>query len=74
MDAILAIVSARTKIVYLANPNNPTGTYIPFSEVRRLHGGLPPHTLLVIDAAYAEYVTRTMRRASSSLRRRTTSS
>jgi histidinol-phosphate aminotransferase len=58
VDAILAKVSARTKIVYLANPNNPTGTYIPFSEVERLHAGLPPHTLLVIDAAYAEYVTR----------------
>ena len=53
-----AKVSARTKIVYLANPNNPTGTYIPFSEVKRLQAGLPPHTLLVIDAAYAEYVTR----------------
>ena len=58
VDAILAKVSARTKIVYLANPNNPTGTYIPFSEVKRLHDGLPPHALLVIDAAYAEYVTR----------------
>jgi histidinol-phosphate aminotransferase len=58
VDAILAKVSPRTKIVYLANPNNPTGTYIPFSEVKRLHEGLPPHTLLVIDAAYAEYVTR----------------
>ena len=58
VDAILKKVSARTKIVYLANPNNPTGTYIPFSEVKRLHAGLPAHTLLVIDAAYAEYVTR----------------
>jgi histidinol-phosphate aminotransferase len=58
VDAILAKVNARTKVVYLANPNNPTGTYIPYSEVKRLHGGLPPHTLLVIDAAYAEYVTR----------------
>jgi histidinol-phosphate aminotransferase len=58
VDAILAKVSPRTKIVYLANPNNPTGTYIPYSEVKRLHAGLPPHTLLVIDAAYAEYVTR----------------
>ena len=58
VDAILAKTTARTKIVYLANPNNPTGTYIPFSEVKRLHAGLPPHTLLVIDAAYAEYVTR----------------
>jgi histidinol-phosphate aminotransferase len=58
VDAILGKVSARTKIVYLANPNNPTGTYIPYSEVKRLQAGLPPHTLLVIDAAYAEYVTR----------------
>jgi histidinol-phosphate aminotransferase len=57
VDAILTKVSARTKVVYLANPNNPTGTYIPYSEVKRLHAGLPPHTLLVIDAAYAEYVT-----------------
>jgi histidinol-phosphate aminotransferase len=58
VDALLAKVSARTKIVYLANPNNPTGTFIPFSEVKRLHEGLPPHALLVIDAAYSEYVTR----------------
>src|SRR5258707_1335762 len=58
VDAILEKVSARTKIVFLANPNNPTGTYVPFSEVKRLHEGLPPHMLLVIDAAYAEYVTR----------------
>jgi histidinol-phosphate aminotransferase len=58
VDAILEKVSARTKIVFLANPNNPTGTFVPFSEVKRLHEGLPPHTLLVIDAAYAEYVTR----------------
>jgi histidinol-phosphate aminotransferase len=57
VDAILKKVNARTKIVYLANPNNPTGTYISYSEVKRLHVGLPPHTLLVIDAAYAEYVT-----------------
>jgi histidinol-phosphate aminotransferase len=58
VDAILAKASERTKIVFLANPNNPTGTYIPFSEVKRLHAGLPAHTLLVIDAAYAEYVIR----------------
>jgi histidinol-phosphate aminotransferase len=44
--------------VFLANPNNPTGTYIPFDEVKRLHRGLPPHVLLVLDAAYAEYVER----------------
>jgi len=58
VDAMLAAVSERTKIVFLANPNNPTGTYVPFDEVKRLHRGLPPHVLLVIDAAYAEYVRR----------------
>jgi histidinol-phosphate aminotransferase len=58
VDAILAKVTPRTKIVFLANPNNPTGTYIPFDEVKRLHAGLPSHVLLVIDAAYAEYVRR----------------
>lgn len=56
VDAILAAVTPRTKIVYIANPNNPTGTYIPFSEVQRLHAGLPKHVLLVLDGAYAEYV------------------
>ena len=45
-------------MVFLANPNNPTGTYIPFDEVKRLHKGLPPQVLLVLDAAYAEYVQR----------------
>src|SRR5882762_5021968 len=58
VDAILARVSERTKIVFLANPNNPTGTYIPFDEVKRLHAGLPKHVLFVLDAAYAEYVRR----------------
>jgi histidinol-phosphate aminotransferase len=58
VDAILASVSPRTKVVFLANPNNPTGTYLPHGEVRRLHAGLPPHTLLILDAAYAEYVRR----------------
>ena len=58
VDALLAKVTARTKVVCLANPNNPTGSYIGKDEVRRLHAGLPPHVLLVIDAAYAEYVTR----------------
>jgi histidinol-phosphate aminotransferase len=56
VDAILAKVTPRTKIVFLANPNNPTGTYLPFDEVKRLHAGLPRHVLLVLDAAYAEYV------------------
>src|SRR5262244_818820 len=58
VDAMLAAVSARTKVVFLANPNNPTGTYVPFDEVKRLHRGLPPYVLLVLDAAYAEYVRR----------------
>jgi histidinol-phosphate aminotransferase len=58
VDAMIAAVTPRTKIVYLANPNNPTGTYIPFDEVKRLHAALPPHVLLVLDAAYAEYVRR----------------
>ena len=58
VDAILARVTERTKVVFLANPNNPTGTYVPFDEVKRLHRGLPPHVLLVLDAAYAEYVRR----------------
>jgi histidinol-phosphate aminotransferase len=58
VDAILKAVTAKTKIVFIANPNNPTGTYIPFDEVKRLHRGLPRHVLLVIDAAYAEYVRR----------------
>ena len=44
--------------MFLANPNNPTGTYIPFDEVRRLHAALRPDTLLVLDSAYAEYVRR----------------
>jgi histidinol-phosphate aminotransferase len=58
VDEILKRVTPKTKIVFLANPNNPTGTYIPFDEVKRLHRGLPPHVLFVIDAAYAEYVRR----------------
>ncbi|HET9903372.1 MAG TPA: histidinol-phosphate transaminase [Xanthobacteraceae bacterium] len=58
VDAILAAVTDRTRIVFLANPNNPTGTYLPFDEVRRLHAGLRPDILLVLDAAYAEYVRR----------------
>jgi histidinol-phosphate aminotransferase len=56
VDLILAGVSPRTTIVFLANPNNPTGTMLPAHEVRRLRDRLPPHVLLVLDAAYAEYV------------------
>src|SRR4030088_2438548 len=58
VDAILRLVTARTKLVWLANPNNPTGTYLPFDEVKRLRVGLPPNVLLVLDAAYSDYVSR----------------
>jgi histidinol-phosphate aminotransferase len=58
VDRILSAVSPRTRMVFLANPNNPTGTYLPFDEVKRLHGALPSDCLLVLDAAYAEYVRR----------------
>lgn len=58
VDAILARITDRTRMVFLANPNNPTGRYLPFSEVKRLHAGLPGNVLLVLDAAYAEYVRR----------------
>lgn len=57
VDALLAAVTPKTKVVWLANPNNPTGTYLPDAEIRRLHAGLRPDILLVIDNAYAEYVT-----------------
>jgi histidinol-phosphate aminotransferase len=58
VDALIARVTPRTRIVFIANPNNPTGTYIPFDEVRRLHKALPSNVLLVLDAAYSEYVRR----------------
>ena len=51
-------MTSRTRLVFLANPNNPTGSYLPADEVRRLHAGLPSDVVLVIDAAYAEYVRR----------------
>jgi len=56
VDEILARVGPRTKAVFIANPNNPTGTYVPFEEIKRLHAALPSSVLLVLDAAYAEYV------------------
>ena len=56
VDAILAKQSDRTRIVFLANPNNPTGTYLPLSEVKRLRNGLREDIVLVLDGAYAEYV------------------
>jgi histidinol-phosphate aminotransferase len=58
VDAILALVTDATRLVCLANPNNPTGTLLGQNEMRRLRRGLPPDVLLVIDAAYAEYVER----------------
>src|SRR5271163_738114 len=58
VDAILAAVTNKTKIVFLANPNNPTGTCLSFDEIKRLHRGLPGNVVLVLDAAYAEYVRR----------------
>jgi histidinol-phosphate aminotransferase len=56
VDAILSAVTPRTKIVFLADPNNPTGTYLPVDEINRLRRHLAPEVLLVLDAAYTEYV------------------
>ncbi|MBL4792550.1 histidinol-phosphate transaminase [Citromicrobium bathyomarinum] len=56
VDALLARVTERTRVVFIANPNNPTGTYLPHSEIERLHDGLPGEVLLVLDQAYAEYL------------------
>jgi histidinol-phosphate aminotransferase len=58
IDAIIAAVTPRTRIVFIANPNNPTGTYVPFDEIKRLQQKLPASVILVLDAAYAEYVQR----------------
>ncbi|MEM8827493.1 MAG: histidinol-phosphate transaminase, partial [Pseudomonadota bacterium] len=56
VDALIAAVTPKTRLVYLANPNNPTGTMIDRTEVERLHAGLPGDVVLVLDAAYAEYI------------------
>ena len=56
IDALLAAVTERTRVLFLANPNNPTGTFLPRAEVERLHAGLPKHVLFVLDQAYAEYL------------------
>lgn len=56
VDAILAACNKKTKLVFIANPNNPTGTMIGLSEIERLADGLPPQAILVLDGAYAEYV------------------
>jgi len=58
VKAMLAAITARTRLVYLANPNNPTGSYLTPAEIRTIHAGLPKTALLVIDAAYCEYVRR----------------
>lgn len=56
VDALLALVTGRTRVVFVANPNNPTGSYLPKGEIARLHAALPADVLLVIDQAYGEYV------------------
>ncbi|HEU0162005.1 MAG TPA: histidinol-phosphate transaminase [Rhizomicrobium sp.] len=56
VDAMLAAVTPKTRMLYIANPNNPTGSYLTRDEMARLHAGLPADVLLVIDAAYCEYV------------------
>lgn len=56
VDAFLSCVTEKTKVVFIANPNNPTGSYIPYSEIERLHKGLPQNVLLVLDSAYCEYM------------------
>lgn len=56
VDALLGCVNERTRVVFLANPNNPTGSFLPHAELARLHAGLPGDVLLVIDQAYAEYL------------------
>ena len=58
VDAILAAVTPATRLVFIANPNNPTGSFIPYTETSRLRAALPAEILLVLDAAYAEYVER----------------
>ena len=58
VDNLLAAVTPETRIVFVANPSNPTGTYLPVSEIERLHADLPENVLLVIDAAYAEFCRR----------------
>ncbi len=58
VDAILAAVTPATRMVFIANPNNPTGTFLPAAEATRLRHALPPDVLLVLDAAYAEYLDR----------------
>ena len=55
VDALLALVTPRTRVVFVANPNNPTGTIIPASEIHRLHAALPTDCIFALDCAYAEF-------------------
>ncbi len=59
VESLLSAVTEKTKVVYLANPENPAGTYLAANEVRALHGALPEHVLLILDGAYEEYVNAT---------------
>lgn len=56
VDAVLAACTEKTALVFIANPNNPTGTMISAAEVQKLADGIPPQAILVLDGAYAEYV------------------
>lgn len=56
VDALLALVSEKTRVVFIANPNNPTGSFLPRGDIARLHAGLPSDVLFVLDQAYAEYL------------------
>jgi len=58
VDALLGAVTERTRLVFLANPNNPTGSMIDRDALHRLHAGLPDNVILAVDGAYAEYVSR----------------
>ncbi|HUH04254.1 MAG TPA: aminotransferase class I/II-fold pyridoxal phosphate-dependent enzyme, partial [Kofleriaceae bacterium] len=59
VDAMLAAIGPRTRVVFLANPNNPTGAHLGVADFERLLGGLPPHVLFVVDEAYHEYAVAT---------------
>jgi len=56
VDALLALVNEKTRVVFIANPNNPTGSFLPRGEIARLHTALPADVLFVLDQAYAEYL------------------
>lgn len=70
VDGILAAVTERTKLIFLDNPNNPTGAYVPWAEIERLHQGVRDDIILVLDAAYAECVTAEDYKAGLELARR----